>query len=287
MSEFDGLPVLRSPVAVAAFEGWNDAGDAATGAIEHLELEWGATPLAAIDPDDYYDFQVNRPSVSLVDGVTRRVEWPTTRLSVCSPPGSDRDVVLIRGLEPNMRWRGFSDELLELFHALEVSSVVLLGGLLADTPHSRPFPVTGSAADPDLAARHNLQTSRYEGPTGITGVLHDAAAHAGLPTVSFWVQVPHYVSQPPCPKATLALLHRLEDVLDLPVPMGDLAETASVWEQTVDELAGQDAEMADYVRTLEERDGEPMAQTSGEELAAEFERYLRRRGGQGGPTDAR
>jgi predicted ATP-grasp superfamily ATP-dependent carboligase len=142
--------------------------------------------------------------------------------------------------------------------------------------------VTGSAADPELAAKHELQTSRYEGPTGITGVLHDAAARAELPTVSFWVQVPHYVSQPPCPKATLALLHRLEDVLDLPVPMGDLAETASVWEQTVDELAGQDAEMADYVRSLEERDGEPLTQASGEELAREFEKYLRRRGGSAG-----
>jgi proteasome assembly chaperone (PAC2) family protein len=283
VTEFDGLPTLRNPVAIAAFEGWNDAGDAATGAIEHLELEWAATPLALIDPDDYYDFQVNRPTVSLVDGLTRRIEWPTTRLSVCSPPEADRDVVLIRGLEPNMRWRNFCDELLEILHALEVETVVLLGALLADTPHSRPFPVSGSAADPELVTKYGLAHSRYEGPTGITGVMLDAATRAELPAVSFWVQVPHYVSQPPCPKATLALLHRLEEVLDLPVPMGELAETASLWQSTVDELAAQDAEMADYVRSLEEREGEPMTQASGEELALEFERYLRRRGGPADP----
>jgi len=279
VTEFDGLPTLRSPVVVAAFEGWNDAGDAATAVVEHLELEWEASPLAVIDPDDYYDFQVNRPSVSLAEGLTRRIEWPTTRMSVCTPAGAERDVVLVRGLEPNMRWRSFCAEILDVCHALEVKTVVILGALLADTPHSRPFPVTGTASDPGLVARHELQASRYEGPTGIVGVLHDAAVRAELPAVSFWVQVPHYVSQPPCPKATLALLRRLEDVLDLPVPMGELAEQAALWEQTVDELAGQDAEMAEYVRSLEERDSEPpLTQASGEELAREFERYLRRRG---------
>jgi len=278
VTEFDGLPTLRSPVAVAAFEGWNDAGDAATGAIEHLELEWAAMPLAAIDPDDYYDFQVNRPTVSLGDSDHRRIDWPTTRLSVATPPGSSTDVVLVRGLEPNMRWRGFCDELLEILHALQVRRLVLLGALLSDSPHTRPLPVTGSAADRALAARYGLRPSRYEGPTGIVGVLHEAAVHAELEALSFWVQVPHYVSQPPCPKATLALLHRIEEVLDTPVPMGHLVESSGTWQSTVDELAGQDAEMAEYVRTLEEREGESMTEASGEELAAEFERYLRRRG---------
>jgi proteasome assembly chaperone (PAC2) family protein len=285
MTEFDGLPTLRSPVVVAAFEGWNDAGDAATTVVEHLELAWGAEPLAVLDPDDYYDFQMNRPTVALVDGVTRRIEWPTTRVSVCSPPGSDRDVVLVRGLEPNMRWRGFCDELLELFHSLEIEMVVLIGALLADTPHTRPVPVTGSASDPDLISRYDLTQSRYEGPTGIVGVLHDACTRAEIPAVSFWAQVPHYVSQAPCPKASLALLHRLEDALDLQVPLGELTEQAAAWETTVDELAGQDAEMADYVRALEQRDGEPeIKQTSGEDLAREFEKFLRRRGGGAGPT---
>jgi proteasome assembly chaperone (PAC2) family protein len=284
VTEFDGLPTLRAPIVVAAFEGWNDAGDAATAAVEHLELEWRATPVAMVDPDDYYDFQVNRPSVHLSDGLTRRIEWPTTRLSACSPPGSDRDVVLLRGLEPNMRWRGFCREILELCHALDVGMVVILGALLADTPHSRPVPVTGTASDPELVARFGLAESRYEGPTGIVGVLHEASVRAGLPAISFWAQVPHYVSQPPCPKATLALLDRLEDVLDVQVPTGELPEQAEAWEATVSELAGQDAEMAEYVKALEERDGdEPMRHASGEELAQQFERYLRRRGGPG-PT---
>ena len=282
MTEFDGLPVLRSPVVIGAFEGWNDAGDAATAAVEQLELEWEATPLAVVDPDDYYDFQVNRPIVSLVDGLTRKVEWPTTRTSSCSPPGADRDVVLVRGIEPNMRWRGFCDELLELFHALEVEQVVLFGALLADVPHTRPFPVTGTASDAELVDKYDLQQSKYEGPTGIVGVFHDACVRAELPTISFWAQVPHYVAQPPCPKATLGLLHRLEEVLDLRVPMGELAEQAAAWESTVDELANQDAEMAEYVRALEQRDGEiRLQQTSGEDIAREFEKFLRRRGGPG------
>ena len=284
MNDFNGLPLLRSPIVVAAFEGWNDAGDASTAAIEHLELEWQAKPVGAVDPDEYYDFQVNRPLVSLAEGMTRRIEWPTTRTSVCSPPGADRDVVLVRGIEPNMRWRGFCEELLEQFHALEVDLVVLFGALLADTPHTRPFPLTGTASDADLARQYDVQQSRYEGPTGIVGVLHDACARAEIPTVSFWVQVPHYVAQPPCPKATLALLHRLENVLDLRVPMGELAEQAAAWESTVDELAGQDAEMAEYVRSLEQRDGEiRMPQATGEDLAREFEKFLRRRGGPGLP----
>lgn len=280
MTEFDGLPTLRSPIVVAAFEGWNDAGDAATAVVEHLETAWEATPLAIVDPDDYYDFQVNRPSVSMDEDDQRKIEWPTTRASVCSPPGSDRDVVLVRGLEPNMRWRGFCEELLELFHAVEVELVVLLGALLADTPHTRAFPITGTASDPDLAAEYGLEPSTYEGPTGIVGVLHDVCAKAELPALSFWVQVPHYVSQPPSPKATLALLHQLEETLDLRVPMGELAEQAAAWQSTVDELAGQDAEMSEYVQSLEQRDGEPkLQQTSGEEIAREFEKFLRRPGG--------
>ena len=279
MTEFDGLPELRAPVLVAGFEGWNDAGDSATTAIEHLELVWRATPFAAIDPDDYYDFQVNRPTVSLVDGVTRRIQWPTTRLSSCSPVGSPRDVVLVRGLEPNMRWRGFCDEILGLCHDLSVETVVLLGALLSDSPHTRPVPIIGGASDPATTRRLNLEGSRYEGPTGILGVLQEAASRAGFPAVSLWAQVPHYASQPPCPKATLALLHRLEDLLDLPVPLGDLAEQARAWQSGVDEMAREDEDMADYVRQLEQREPEEsLREASGEAIAREFERYLRRRG---------
>jgi proteasome assembly chaperone (PAC2) family protein len=270
---------LVEPVLVAAFEGWNDAGDAASAAIEHLQLTWEATALAEVDPDDYYDFQVTRPTVRMVDGVTRRVEWPTTRLSVCRPPGATRDVVLMHGIEPNMRWRKFCAELIDHINDLGVTTVVTLGALLADTPHTRPVPVTGTAYDAASAARFGLERSRYEGPTGIVGVLQDACVRAGVPAISIWAAVPHYVSQPPSPKATLALLHRVEEVLDMEVPLGELPEQAEEWERTVTEMAAEDEDVRDYVRALEERGDSETAlnETSGDAIAAEFERYLRRR----------
>ncbi|MGU3433138.1 PAC2 family protein [Actinomycetes bacterium M1A6_2h] len=278
------LPSLRKPVLVAAFEGWNDAGDAASGAVEHLELIWDANPLAELDSEDYYDYQVNRPTVRQVDGVTREIEWPSTRLSVCSPPGSDRDVVLLRGIEPNMRWRSFCDDLLEFIDQLGVDTVVILGALLADTPHTRPVPVTGTAYSIESAEQFNLEQTRYEGPTGITGVLQDECVKAGIPAVSLWAAVPHYVSQPPNPKATVALLQRVEDVLDIEVPLGELPTQAEDWEEAVTEMTKDDDEIADYVRTLEERGdaevdmNEAVSKVDGDALAAEFERYLRRRG---------
>jgi proteasome assembly chaperone (PAC2) family protein len=283
MTEFENWPVLQAPVLVAAFEGWNDAGDAATGAVEHLELIWDATPLAALDSDEYYDFQVNRPTVSLVDGVSRRITWPTTRLSVCRPAGAEFDLVLVRGIEPNMRWRSFCDELLEMMRELGIETVVTLGALLSDAPHTRPTPVTGTSYDAESAARYGLEGSRYEGPTGIVGVLQDACVNAGIPAISFWAAVPHYVSQPPNPKATVALLHRVEEVLDIPVPMGELPTQADEWQKLVDEMAEEDEDVQEYVRNLEERDdaGE-MREASGESIAKEFERYLRRRN-RGGP----
>ncbi|WP_137726061.1 PAC2 family protein [Prescottella subtropica] len=278
------VPVLRDPVLIAAFEGWNDAGDAASGAVEHLELTWDAEPLAELDSEDYYDYQVNRPMVRQIDGVTREIVWPTTQLSLCSPPGGDRDVVLLRGIEPNMRWRSFCAELLEFVEELGVHTVVILGALLADTPHTRPVPVTGTAHSTEAAERFNLERSRYEGPTGIAGVLQDACIKAGVPAVSFWAAVPHYVSQPPNPKATIALLRRVEDVLDVEVPLGDLPGQAEDWEESVNEMTHDDEEIAEYVRTLEERgDAESdiddaIAKIDGDALAAEFEKYLRRRG---------
>ncbi|MGY1812440.1 PAC2 family protein [Blastococcus sp. SYSU D00820] len=275
----EDLPELTDPVVVVAFEGWNDAGDAATGALEHLELIWDATPLAALDPEDYYDFQVNRPTVSLTGGLSRRIEWPTTRISVARPPGSRRDVVLIRGIEPNMRWRSFCEELIELCHELGAQTVVALGALLADTPHTRPTPVTGSAYDTESAERYGLETSRYEGPTGILGVFQDACVQAGLPAVSFWAAVPHYVSQPPSPRATVALLQRVEEVLEVPVPLGALPQQADEWVKTVDEMAQEDDEVVEYVRSLEERATEDdLSRANGDTIAREFERYLRRRG---------
>jgi hypothetical protein len=278
MSEFDGLPTLRSPVAIAAFEGWNDAADASTAAIEHLQRVWSARPVAEIDPEEFYDFQVNRPSVNQTDN-GRKLTWPTTRLTVASPPGADSDVVLIRGIEPSTRWRTFCAEVLELCHSLEVSKVVLLGALLADVPYARPLPISGSAVDRSDIERFGLTVTRYEGPTGIIGVLQDACETAELEAVSFWVHVPHYANNPPCPKATLALLHRLEELLDLQVPMADLPEEAAQWEERLRAAAEQDAELAEYVRELEERAGEDLTPASGDEIAQQIERYLRRRGG--------
>jgi proteasome assembly chaperone (PAC2) family protein len=283
MTDIENWPELTDPVLVAAFEGWNDAGDAATGAIEHLELTWDARPLAALDPDEYYDFQVNRPTVSLVDGVTRRITWPTTRFSVCRPAGAAFDLVLVRGIEPNMRWRGFCEELLDIIRELGIRTVVTLGALLSDSPHTRPTPVTGTSYDGDSAARFGLERSRYEGPTGIVGVLQDACVGVGIPAISFWAAVPHYVAQPPNPKATIALLHRVEEVLDIAVPLGELPTQADEWQKLVDEMAEEDSDVQEYIRDLEQRDdaGE-MREASGDAIAKEFERYLRRRD-RGGP----
>jgi len=285
MTEFDGLPVLRNPVAIAAFEGWNDAADSSTAAVEHLEQVWTSRPVTALDPEDFYDFQVNRPIVSMAEGETRNIEWPTTRFSVVAVSVNKKDVLLIRGIEPSMRWRTFCGEILELCPSLEVNRVVLLGALLADVPYTRPLPISGSAANRDAAERFNLTPTRYDGPTGIVGVLHEACTRAELDALSFWVHVPHYANNPPCPKATLALLHRVEDVLDLPVPMMDLAEESAEWEERLRAAAEQDAELAEYVRELEERVGdEGLQPLSGDEIAQEFEKYLRRRGGSSGPT---
>src|SRR6185312_5454276 len=221
-----------------------------------------------------------RPTVRLVDGVTRTIEWPTTRLSVCRLPDSPSDVILVHGIEPNFRWRAFCDELLKIAVDHQVSKVIGLGALLADVPHTRPIQVTGSAHDEETAAQLGLTRSRYEGPTGIAGVFQDACVQAGIPALSFWASVPHYVSQAPSPKATLALLHRVEEVLDIEVPLGNLPAQADEWETEVTQIASEDEEISEYIRALEEREeqDEPLKPASGESIAAEFERYLRRRG---------
>ncbi|MFH8728471.1 PAC2 family protein [Streptomyces termitum] len=284
MIELEGVPELIDPVMVAAFEGWNDAGDAASTAVAHLDREWKGEVFAALDAEDYYDFQVNRPTVFLENGV-RKITWPTTRLSVVRIGGEKpRDLVLVRGIEPSMRWRSFCNELLGFAHELGVEMVVILGALLGDTPHTRPVPVSGVTSDPDLARTMDLEETRYEGPTGIVGILQEACTHAGVPAVSLWAAVPHYVSQPPNPKATLALLNRLEDLIGLRIPLGELPEDARAWQLGVDQLAAEDSEVAEYVQTLEEaRDTAELPEASGEAIAREFERYLRRREPGAGP----
>ena len=278
MIEIEQFPVLRSPILIAAFEGWNDAADAASGVVDHLLEVWDTRMVAVIDPEDFYDFQVNRPIVGTDESGMRRITWPSTQLSVASPPGALRDVILLRGIEPNMRWRQFCAELLAGADELGAEMVVTLGALLADTPHTRPIPVSGTTTEPELADRLKLEQSNYEGPTGIVGVFQDACVRTDMPAVSFWAAVPHYVAQPPCPKATLALLGQLEDLLEISIPLGDLPEESRAWERGVDELSEEDEEIGDYVRALEEtRDTAELPEASGEAIAREFERYLKRR----------
>ncbi len=280
------LPRLVDPVLIAAFEGWNDAGEAASTALEHLELMWDAEPLLSIDPEEYYDFQVTRPHVRHAGGVTRRIEWQTTRLSVAALPGTERHVVLVNGIEPNLRWKTFCRELLGYVERLGVTKVITLGALLTDTPHTRPTPVSGISFDRDSTSELDVEPSSYQGPTGIVGVFQNACIEAGIPAMSFWAAVPHYVSQAPVPKAAVALLHRVEEVLDVEVPLGGLPERAEEWERTVSEMAEADDEVRDYVRQLEEQaeadDETPsLEEADGDAIAADFERYLRRRGSGG------
>jgi hypothetical protein len=263
--------------------------------VNHLGIAWQATPIGAIDPEDFYDFQVNRPVVEIEGGHTKRLIWPTTRISLAraepadapgiSPApstGLSRDVVLVHGIEPNMRWRAFSEELVQGLETLGVELIILLGALLADAPHTRPVPVSVGSSNSRLGAGVGVGVVDYKGPTGIVGVLQHTCAGAGIPAVSLWAQVPHYVAQPPSPKATLALLRGVEDVLDVPLPLADLPEEARAWERGVDELAQQDSEVADYVRTLEEaKDAMELPEASGDAIAREFERYFRRHGGAG------
>ncbi|MBB6121135.1 PAC2 family protein [Nocardiopsis algeriensis] len=268
---------LVDPVLVAAFEGWNDAGEAASLALEHLAKEWDAQELCALTPDDYYDFQVTRPRLAVSEGLVGRVEWPTTSVRVASPPGAGRDVVLMTGPEPNMRWRSYAADLLSVARELGVRRAVMLGSLLSDSPHTRPVPVTGMASPVELGSRAGLEPSTYSGATGIVGVMHEAFSGAGIDTVSLWAAVPHYVSQPPCPKAALALLAWVEDVLEVKVPLGELPEEAVSWEAGVDELTAEDEDIAAYVRGLEEaKDTAELPEASGDAIAREFERYLRR-----------
>ena len=281
MLEFEDVAPLHDPILIAAFEGWNDAGEAASAAVEHLSAVWNAEAIAALDPEDYYDFQVNRPKVLREDS-QRRIVWPTTRLLVARDTGFTsprRDVVLVEGIEPSTRWRSFTIELLEYAQRLGVTTVVTLGALLADVPHTRPIPVTATSDDEDVIHRYDLESSAYEGPTGIVGVLSDAAHRAGLTSLSCWAAVPHYAGSSPSPKATLGLLSTLERLFNVTIPLADLPEISRAWERGVNELAQSDDEVAEYVQALEEStDTADLPEASGESIAREFERYLRRRG---------
>ncbi|GAA4422385.1 filament polymerization regulator ParJ [Georgenia halophila] len=286
----DAHPELPPAILLAAFEGWNDAGGAASQSVEIIADAWDAEDVHELDPQDYHDFQVNRPNVSISPDGSRSLTWPSTTISVATTPISGRRVVLVQGVEPSFRWRDYCDEILEVARGLGVGTVVGVGALLADVPHSRPIPVQTSSNDPQVQALLGVEGSEYEGPSGIVGVLTHLAGEHDMHTLGVWAAVPHYVSQPPSPKATLALLLRLEELVGEPLPVGELPEDARAWQAGVDELAGQDPDVAEYIQQLEEvKDTAELPEASGEAIAQEFERYLRRRdtrgdkGDKGGP----
>jgi proteasome assembly chaperone (PAC2) family protein len=266
----------RQTVLLAAFEGWNDAGSAATTALTHLAEVWGAEKVTELDPEEFHDFQVNRPYISLDDDGKRSITWPTTTISVAQV--GERKVVLVHGVEPSMRWRKYCEELLRVADELGVRTVITLGALLADVPHTRPAPVTGSATDPRLVDELGLASSRYEGPTGIVGVLHDACRRADVPSASLWAAVPHYASLAASPKAALALCERLAGLLGTEFDLTDLERASAAYETQVSEAVAADEETAAYVQQLEERRdalGHELDVPSGETLAAELTRFLR------------
>ena len=286
-------PTLERPVLIGAFRGWNDGGQAATLAVGYLARLWEARKFADIDPEHFVDFQATRPNVSLEDGRTRRIEWPENAFFRARIPGTDRDAVLLIGIEPNYRWRTFTELISELASDLGIDLAVTLGALLADVPHTRPAPVTGAATDPKLVDELGLQLSRYEGPTGIVGVLLDAFRRSTIPSVSLWAAVPHYVSFAPSPRAARALCDRLATVLGVSIDVGELADAEESYVEQVSAAVASDAETAAYVEELEQRADslDWLEDTgdlpSGEALAAEIARFLRERerngGGASGP----
>jgi proteasome assembly chaperone (PAC2) family protein len=283
-------PQLERPVLVAAFRGWNDGGHGASLAVGYLARVWGAQRFAEIDPEGFFDFQSTRPQVQLIDGISRRIDWPETVFYHARPEGSERDVILLLGVEPNYRWRAFTDLVGGLAADLGAELTVTMGSLLADVPHTRPSPVTGSANDQTLVEELGLSTSRYEGPTGIVGVLHDACRRSGIPSASLWAAVPHYVSLTPSPRAAKALCERLGTLLGLEIDVAELQEASDAYARQVSEAVAADAETSAYVEELEQRIDELAADESlpsGDALAAELTRFLREREDDGGGDAAR
>ena len=271
-------PELRQPVLVAAFRGWNDGAQGASLAASYLAQSWSARRFADIDPEEFFDFQATRPHVALEDGLTRKIEWPETAFYHAEIPETERDAVLVLGIEPNLRWRTFAGEIVAFAESLGVELVVTLGALLADVPHTRPTPVTGSASDPDLVRELGLAASRYEGPTGIVGVLHDACGRVDVSSASLWAAVPHYASLAASPRAAYALCSRLADLLGTSIDLADLERASEAYERQVSEAVAQDEETEAYVHELERRRdalGEELDVPSGESLAAELTRFLR------------
>jgi predicted ATP-grasp superfamily ATP-dependent carboligase len=275
---------LRAPALVCAFKGWNDAGDAASAALQFVGSALEAERFATIDPEEFYDFQATRPRVRLVDGLTREIDWPEVEIFAARVPRAPRDLVIVQGSEPSFRWRSFSRLVVDLAEALGCQMVVTLGALLADVPHSHPVAITGLASDPALVERLGLQRSTYEGPTGIVGVLQTACQDAGLPAASLWAAVPHYVAAAPNPKAALALVRKLESLVGVSVDAQELESAAADYERQVSLAVQSDPDVQAFVERLEQAAAEEEAEMeagdlpSGDVLAREFQRFLRQRG---------
>ena len=275
--EIHQIPDLRDPCMVIAFSGWSDAGEAATGGTSHLLEQWQSELIAEYDSEDFYDFQVNRPMIYIDESSVRSLTWPGAQVFAVRAPQLPRDFIVVRGVEPSMKWRAFTRELLDLADDCEVDLIITLGSMLADTPHTRPITVSGAGAHPDIAQRLGVEISKYEGPTGILGVIQDACVRRGIDAISMWAAVPHYASNSPSPKASLALINALEDFLQLVIPQGTLPEEATRWEREVDEMAKEDSDITEYVKALEEsKDSSELPEATGESIARELERFLRR-----------
>jgi proteasome assembly chaperone (PAC2) family protein len=275
-------PVLRSPVLVAAFRGWNDAAGAATAALETVAGSLEAELIASVDPEEFLDFQATRPQITLTEGQTRHIEWPASSLFAARAPAAARDLVLLEGIEPNLRWRTFANGIVETAEQLGVEMVITMGALIAEVAHTLPVPITGLASTEELVERLDLSRSSYEGPTGIVGVLHDACRRQGLDSASLWAAVPHYVAAVPNPKAALALLRRLEGLTGIAVEAADLEQEAGRYEDQVGRAVAANPEIQELVQRIEEQQAEQLSDgedvPSADALAREFQRFLRQRG---------
>lgn len=277
------VPQLRSPILVCAFRGWNDAAGAASTALATVAAGFDAELIAQVDPEDYFDFQATRPTITLTEGQARRIDWPQNNLLAVRVPAADRDLVLLDGTEPNLRWRTFAETIATAADALEVEMVITLGALIAEVSHTLPVPITGLASDERLVEELELERSSYEGPTGIVGVLHDGCRRLGMSSASLWAAVPHYVAAVPNPKAGLALLRRLESLTGIAVDATELEEETASFEEQIDRAVAANPEIAELVERIEaaqeEQFGDEGAELpSADTIAREFQQFLRQQG---------
>ena len=283
-------PQLKRPVMVAAFKGWNDAGESASAALGFLLEQFDGQQIAAIDPEEFYDFTAVRPTVTLSEGLSREIEWPENSIHAARVPGAERDLVIVQGVEPSLRWKTFCNLIVDAGRELGVEMVITLGALLADVPHTRPVPITGLASDEDLVEKLGYERSTYEGPTGIVGVLHHACAEQQLPSASLWASVPHYVAAAPNPKAALSLIRSFEGVAKIAIDATQLEESSEDYERQVNAAVATDPDVKAFVERLEQtldetqEDIEPERLPSADSIARDFQRFLKQRGPDGPDT---